>query len=113
VPGACFLFALAKLTHESPVLPTRLEVWLALGYLVVGGSAALSVAFIFLVRRWTASASSYASAFFPLVTVLLGVVSAGELVSLQFLFGTGLVMLGVCVGAILRPVHWGRSPSTC
>ena len=52
------------------------------------------------IRRWTASATSYATVLFPLVTVAIGALLAGEFVSVTFLAGTVLVMAGVYVGAI-------------
>lgn len=99
VPGALLLLALSALSREPMLAPIRSETWIALGYLVVS-AIALFVGFIFVVRRWTASATSYATVLFPVVTVALAAALAGELVSGQFLLGTLLIMAGTFVGAV-------------
>ena len=100
--GAAVLLALAAIVGETPVLPSRPEVWLAFLYLVTLGGIGLFVGAVFLVRRWTASASSYITVLFPVVTVAVGAILASELVSGQFLAGTVLVMLGTYVGAFAQ-----------
>ncbi|MFN2521205.1 MAG: DMT family transporter, partial [Candidatus Limnocylindria bacterium] len=98
-PGAALLLALAWVAKETPTLPSRPETWLALGYLIVA-TAILFVGFFFVVRRWTASATSYATVMFPVVTLVVGAITAGEGVTLSFVVGAALVMLGVYVGAL-------------
>lgn len=97
--GAGLLLVVAALAGESPTLPTRPEVWAALLYLVTVGGIGLFAGIVFIVLRWTASASAYVTVLFPVVTVALGSVLAAELVSLQFVAGTFLVMIGTYVGA--------------
>lgn len=99
VPGALLLLALAGLTGEPFALPARSETWIALGYLVLS-SAVLFVGFFFVIRRWTASASSYATVLFPIVALAVGAILAGEGVSGSFIVGTALVMVGVYAGAL-------------
>src|SRR5712691_546405 len=97
--GAGLLFVIAAVARETPVLPARPEVWSAFLYLVTLGGIGLFIGVVFIVLRWTASASAYITVLFPVVTVAVGVILAGELVSLQFVAGAFLVMIGTYVGA--------------
>lgn len=98
-PGAALLLALAAIAREPAVTPARIETWVALGYLVVS-SAVLFVGFFFIIRRWTASASSYATVLFPVVTLVVGALLGGEGVRGSFVLGAALVIAGVYVGAL-------------
>ena len=100
LPGAALLIALAGVTREPLVLPMHLEVWTAFLYLATVGSIGLFAGVVYIVQRWTASASSFVTVLFPVVTVALGAVLAGELVSAQFVAGTALVMVGTYVGTL-------------
>jgi drug/metabolite transporter (DMT)-like permease len=99
VPGVGLLLALSFLVGEPRVFPERADVRLAVAFLGLG-SLVLFTGFVFVIRRWTASATSYATVLFPIVTVALGAVLAGEFVSLAFIAGAALVMTGTYVGAI-------------
>jgi drug/metabolite transporter (DMT)-like permease len=99
--GAGFLFVVALLARETPTLPSRPEVWAAFLYLVTLGGIGLFIGVVFIVLRWTASASAYVTVLFPVVTVAVGAVLAGELVTFQFVAGAFLVMLGTYVGAFV------------
>ena len=109
VPGALLLIVLSTAAGEVRSLPVREATWIALAYLVTAGSVGLFVGFLVVIRRWTASATSYATVLFPLVTVAIGALLAGEFVSVTFLAGTVLVMAGVYVGAI-APVRSSVAP---
>lgn len=108
-PGAVLLLALAAITREPAALPTRPDTTLAFLYLVTIGSAGLFGGIIYLVQRWTASASAYTTVLFPIVTVALGAALAGESVSPQFVAGAALVMLGTYVGALLQTRRAARA----
>ena len=99
--GAALLFVIAFVARETPALPSRPEVWAAFLYLVTLGGIGLFIGIVFIVLRWTASASAYVTVLFPVVTVAVGAILAGELVSLQFVAGASLVMIGTYVGAFL------------
>jgi drug/metabolite transporter (DMT)-like permease len=81
----------------------------SLAYLVVLGSAGLFAVLMLVVRRWTASATSYMFVLFPLVTMLLGAWLLGEEVTFQGIVGGIMVMAGAWLGA-LSPQSRGRSP---
>ncbi len=91
------------IAREPALLPTRADVWIALAYRVTVGSIGLFAGVVYVVKRWTASASSSMRVLFPIVTVALGAVLAGELVSAPFVLGTLLVMFGVYLGALAQP----------
>ena len=101
VPGALLLLVLAVIAGERPVIPARSETWVALLYLIAS-STVLFVGFFFVVRRWTASASSYATVLFPVVTLAVGAIVAREMVGPWFVAGTALVLAGVYIGALYR-----------
>ena len=103
IPGAALLLVLALLTGETLALPTRPEVVTAFLYLVTIGAIGLFIGVVFVVQRWTASASSYIVVLFPIVTVAVGALLAGEAVSAQFVIGAIVVMAGTYVGALAQP----------
>ena len=100
LPGVALLLALSLIAGETRVLPSQPEVIVAFAYLVLVGSTVLFVGFLYVLQRWSASATSYASLLFPVVTVAIGILFAGEAVSLQFLGGAALIVIGVYLGAI-------------
>lgn len=99
VPGAALLLVLSFVAGEARELPTQTTTWIALVYLILA-TIVLFAGFMYIVQRWTASATSYATMLFPIVAVALGAVLARELVSAQFVVGTALVMLGTYLGAL-------------
>ena len=101
LPGVVLLLTLSLVAGEARVLPSRPEVLIAFAYLVLVGSTVLFIGFLYVLQRWTASATSYAVALFPLPTVAIGALLAGEGVSTQFLAGALLVIGGVHLGALV------------
>lgn len=98
--GAVLLLAFSAIAGESWVLPsTQRAVW-AVAYLVTLGSVGLFILVLLVVRRWTPSATSYMFVLFPVVTMALEAVIAGEPVTVQALTGAIVVMLGVWYGAL-------------
>lgn len=87
---------------ERWVLPDEGRTWLVLTWLVLVGSVTLFQLFLFVVKSWTASATMYAIALMPVVTVLLGSLIADEPITLELMAGVVLVMSAVYIGAI-RP----------
>lgn len=98
--GAVLLLALSAVAGETWVLPRQPEVILAVGYLVTLGSAGLFVLVLLVVRRWTASATSYMFVLFPVVTMALDAWLTGAPITAQGVTGALLVMLGVWFGAL-------------
>lgn len=98
--GTVLLLVLSAVTGESWVLPRRPEALWAIAYLVTLGSVGLFVLILVVVRRWTASATSYLFVLFPVATLALGALIADEPVTLQAVVGAAVVMAGVWFGAL-------------
>lgn len=107
LPGVALLLTLSLAAGESRSLPSRPEVILAFAYLVLVGSTVLFIGFLYVLQRWTASATSYATLLMPLVTIAIGRLLAGETVSVQFLAGAALILAGVYLG-VLAPDRASR-----
>jgi drug/metabolite transporter (DMT)-like permease len=101
--GAAFLFVISLLWRETPTLPTRPATWIAVLYLILLGSIGTFVLALYVLSRWTATASSYQLVLLPIVTVLFASLLAHETVTIAFVIGGVLVLAGVYVGAIAPP----------
>jgi drug/metabolite transporter (DMT)-like permease len=100
--GAVLLAVVSLGLGEAWTAPPDAATWVAGAWLVVGGSVGLFWLFIFVVQRWTASASTYAVPLMPIVAVALAAVLVGESVGMLEAAGGILVIAGAYVGA-LRP----------
>jgi drug/metabolite transporter (DMT)-like permease len=103
------LLAASFALGEAHAVPTRMETWLAVGYITVFGSVVMFGLYLFGLGRWTASGMSYTTLMLPFVSVTVARILTGEQFSIAFAIG-GLVMIaGVYLGAFGR---WRRKPST-
>jgi len=84
---------------ETFRLPALLPTWLALGWLVASSIVGF-VLMVWILSRWSATATSYIGVLTPLVTVVTAALLAGETPTLVFLEGAVLVLVGVYVGAL-------------
>jgi drug/metabolite transporter (DMT)-like permease len=109
--GAAIVLALSFAVGEAHELPHTGTTWIVLAYLCVVGSVGLFGLFLTMLRRWTASASSYALVVMPLVAVALGGALRGETITPIFLVGGVLVAVGVYVGALSSPAIPGSPDS--
>jgi drug/metabolite transporter (DMT)-like permease len=100
--GAVVLFVLSILGGEAYALPESASTWGAQAYLVLAGSIGAFWLFVFVLRRWTASAASYQMVLIPLVTVVVSAWLHDEAITPAFAAGSILVLSGVYVGAV-RP----------
>lgn len=98
--GGVLLLALSLAVGEERALPQASETWVALIYLCVVGSIGLFGLFLAMLRRWTASASSYALVAMPLVAIALGAILRGEPITPILVAGGALVAVGVYIGAL-------------
>ncbi|HSG79397.1 MAG TPA: DMT family transporter [Acidimicrobiia bacterium] len=98
--GTVILLGLSPLAGEAWTLPRQAEVVVAVGYLATAGSIGLFVLLLVVVRRWTASATSYMFVLFPVMTMLLDAVLLDEPITAQGVVGAVLVMAGVWFGAL-------------
>jgi len=58
--------------------------------------------FVWLLSRWSASATSYVIMLFPIVATIAGSLLAGETITLTFILGGVLVLVGVWIGALMK-----------
>ena len=98
--GGALLLVLSAAVGEQHALPEASQTWAALIYLSIVGSIGLFGLFLAMLRRWTASASSYALVAMPLVAIALGAILRGEAITPIFLAGGALVAAGVWIGAL-------------
>lgn len=109
--GAGLLIGLSLMVKETWVLPERPSTWIAVGYLAVVGSAGLFWLFLFVLQRWTATATSYATALLPVSAMLAGSLIGNEPITGSGLIGGAIVVVAVWVGALsgkvpeLAPTH--------
>ncbi len=97
--AAVILLILSVVSGETLQLPTLTPTWLALGWLVTSSIVGF-VLMVWVLSRWTATATSYIGVLTPLVTVATASVLAGEKPTFAFLLGALFVLLGVYVGAL-------------
>lgn len=106
--GAFVLFIGSWIAQETPIVPSLPETWMAVGYLVLFGSVGAFVLGLYVLARWTASASSYLLVLMPIVTVVLSSWITDEKVTSALLTGGALVLVGVYVGALMPPELFKR-----
>jgi len=87
-------------THNTPSLPAT---WIAIAYSVIPGSVMVFYMFVWLLGRWSASATHYVVMLFPIVATVAGSLLAGEKVTHTFILGGALVIVGVYIGALMKP----------
>jgi drug/metabolite transporter (DMT)-like permease len=103
--GAPVLFLLSRLAGEKWSLPSTAGTWAAFGYLVLIGSVVQFYLYVYVLSRWTASATAYSFLLVPVATVVIAAVLLGEAITAPFLVGAALVLAGVWVGAIQAPAE--------
>ena len=99
--GVSILSMASLLSGERWVIPSQANTWIALTYLVFLVTVIGFLLYLYVLRRWTASGTSYAFVMSPLVTVVLAAQLAGEQITSSFILGAGLVLSGVVFGALL------------
>jgi drug/metabolite transporter (DMT)-like permease len=102
--GALLLLGVSFATGEEWVLPAESDTWLAFIYLIFIGSVILFYLYLYVLARWSASATTYSFLLFPVATVLIAAWLAGEIVKMSFIAGGILVLIGVLLGAIKTPL---------
>jgi drug/metabolite transporter (DMT)-like permease len=109
--GAPLLLVLSAVVGEPWAIPGQTETLLAISYLVLLGSVSLFVLTLLVMRRWTASATSYAFVLFPVVTMLAEAWLLDEPLTARGVLGAIIVMAGVWFGAFGQTRH-EPGPST-
>ena len=96
--GAVLLLLVAPMAGERLALPRDGETQLAVAYLVAA-TVGLFLLVLFVVQRWTASATSYVFVLMPVIAVALGALIADETMTATTIAGGVVVCAGVYVGA--------------
>jgi drug/metabolite transporter (DMT)-like permease len=89
------------LSGEELALPRETDTQLAVAYLVAA-TVGLFLLVLFVVQRWTASATSYLFVLMPVVAVAMGAVLLDEAITASTVVGGAIVCGGVYVGAARR-----------
>ena len=103
--GGLMLLVLALLYGDSLAVPELAKTWVAQAYLVFLGSVVAFSLYVYVLRRWTASAVSYEGVLIPIVAILLASWLQHEEITWAFAAGSVLVLIGVYVGALRRPAE--------
>jgi drug/metabolite transporter (DMT)-like permease len=97
--GTAILLVLSLIAGEPHGMPTQAQTWAAVGYLALIGSVGVFSLFLYVIARWSASATSYVMLLMPLVTVAVAAALTSEAITTAYLAGGALVLGGVYVGA--------------
>ena len=103
VTGAIILYCMSLIWKEPQVLPVKTTTWIALIFLILIGSCAVFILFLYILKHWPASRLSYQFVLLPFVTVTASAWLTHEKLSPVLLVGAALVLLGVFIGAIFSP----------
>lgn len=98
--GAAVLMALSAAVGEVWTVPEHRDTWIALAYLVVVGSIAVFLLYLFVLRHWEASRAVYFDVLIPPVAVGLSAWLDDESVSVGLVVGGALVLVGAYLGAM-------------
>lgn len=93
--GAVFLCVFSLILGEDRALPEQGLTIVAVTWLVVIGSIVMFVLFLYIIARWSASATSYQMVLSPIVAIALAWLLLEETVSWLFALGSIVVLGGV------------------
>ncbi len=99
--GGLILGVASLVSGEKWTIPTQTTTWIAFIYLVIFVTIVSFLLYMFVLRKWSASGTSYGFVLVPLVTIVVASTLAGEEITTNFLVGAGLVLAGALVGALL------------
>jgi len=100
--GAAVLAGASMLAGEKWSLPAAANTWAALTYLVVIGSVLVFYLYLFVLGRWPASRTAYGFVLLPVAAIPISAWLTGEVVTVSFVLGALVVLVGVWLGAISR-----------
>jgi len=100
--GSLVFLVMMLILRETPALPQRTDTWLAQVYLILIGSCMVFGMMLFVLKRWSASATAYGMVVMPFVTIAASAWLTGERITLIFVAGAALVLLGVYIGALSK-----------
>ena len=98
--GSIILLIFSFLTNEVKTIPSYSSTLLAILYLVLLGTIALFLLWIFVLKHWSATTTSYQLVLAPIITLVLANILRGEPISTMTILGGVIVISGVYLGAI-------------
>jgi drug/metabolite transporter (DMT)-like permease len=98
--GTAIFLVLTVVFNESYALPETGAAWASQVYLVIPGSVGVFLLYLYVLRKWTASAASYEFVIIPLVGIVLAAWLLDEPITGAFAAGAVLVLAGVYLGAL-------------
>jgi drug/metabolite transporter (DMT)-like permease len=100
--GVLFLILASFFIGEPHPLPALPATWIAIAYTVIPGTVIMFYLYLWMLVRWSASGTSYVVMLFPIVATIEASLLAGEKITLPFILGGILVLLGVWMGALMK-----------
>ena len=97
--GALLLLGGSFIAGEPWAVPELLPTLIGLAYVVLLGTVIVFTLYLFVIDRWTASATSYSFLLMPLVSVVAAGIILGEPLTPALVVGGALVLVGVYLGA--------------
>lgn len=102
VAGTAVLLMASAVAGEAWLAPSGTETWVALAHLTLLGTVGVFAFYLFVLQRWSASATSYAVVLMPVVAAILGMVLLDQAFTWGMVVAVGLILAGVYVGALSR-----------
>jgi len=102
VVGTLSLALTSLLVGERWEFPHETATWLAVGWLAIIGSFGLFTLLLFVVKRWSASATAYATTGMPVIATGLGAVMLSQPITVEVILGGALVIIAVYFGVIYK-----------
>ena len=112
--GGALLLLLSAVVGDTWRVPAQSDTWAAMVFLVLGGSVAVFGLYLFLLGRWSASATSYILLLQPVATITYSALLTDEPITPALFVGAAIVLVGVYIGAFSRSpreVRPGRAPA--
>ena len=100
ITGTVLLAVSSLIFGEQWMLPRENTALIAVGWLVIAGSVGLFQLWLFVIKRWTASATAYSATGMPVVAAILGIIILNQPITTEVLVGGVLVITAVYIGAI-------------
>jgi drug/metabolite transporter (DMT)-like permease len=108
--GTLLLAISSLIFGEQWVFPHESKTLMAVGWLVIAGTVGLFQLWLFLIKRWTASATVYSLTGMPVIAAILGIVILDQPITTEVLAGGFLIIAAVYIGAIARPGETTKLP---
>ncbi|HET7686480.1 MAG TPA: EamA family transporter [Candidatus Limnocylindria bacterium] len=116
VSGGAILLLMSAAAGDGWLAPQQSDTWVAMVFLVLGGSVAVFGLYLFLLGRWTASSASYVLLLQPVAAIVYSAILTDEVITPALFVGAAIVLVGVYIGAfsadrsVWRPAR-GRAVS--